>query len=159
MTPLGRLSLDLTAGSGMATHSMGGLDEALNYHPYFVPFLTMGGHGLARGWLGPTMPCPSTAVSGVAACRVGGLWPFPTPLNTPRRTPLFLAHFGLLCGRGKAETLDLRRGKGKHGAWRGSWRGVSERIARRPQAAGRPAGGHSQALGRFRGGHLQGIEE
>jgi hypothetical protein len=42
------------------------------------------------------MPC-LPAVSGVVTRRVGGLWPFATPLDTPRRTPFSLEMNRLRC--------------------------------------------------------------
>jgi hypothetical protein len=42
------------------------------------------------------MPC-LPAISGVVTRRVGGLWPFATPLDTPRRTPFSLEMNHLRC--------------------------------------------------------------
>jgi hypothetical protein len=59
-----------------------------------------GGHGLPKVLPGPAMPDPSTPCGratpktalwpfqGWPTCKVGGLWQFPTLLDTPRRTPM-----------------------------------------------------------------------
>jgi hypothetical protein len=61
-----------------------------------------GGHGLPKisermpYSRYPSMPC-LPAVSGVVTHRVGGLWSFATPLNTPRRKPFSLEMNRLHC--------------------------------------------------------------
>jgi hypothetical protein len=90
----------LTAVWGVA-RPQGGRPAAV-FFPLGYPFpygtVARGGHGLPKLLLGPAMPYPSTpcgqpSLKWPYSHFRGGLWPFSTPLDSLRRSPLHLLNF------------------------------------------------------------------